>query len=360
MPRVLWWGRFDANYSRNRILRHLFAALGWSVSDFHPRLSICGDLEALWRRLPRPDLLWVPCFRQRDLSAAHRWARRLGVPLVFDPLISAYDKQVYERHKFAPVSPRAKRLHAWEQRLFQEADLLIADTAAHGDYFAQEFGPRRDRIQVIHVGAEEPLFHPAPMPEHDDGSLPEVLFYGSFIALQGPQIIVEAARLYHGPPVRWTLLGRGPLRGQCERLAKGIDHLRFEDSVPLEHLPARIHQADLLLGIFDGGLKAARVIPNKVYQSLACGRPVITRRSDAFPDDLMTSQNTGLIFVPAGDPACLAQEIALLMNYPQRLMELGNLARQTFFNWFGQAIIARQLDAVITRLVSKHCYGKQP
>jgi hypothetical protein len=139
MPSVLWWGRFDPDYSRNRILRKLLPELGWNIVDFHPRFSPLGDLEARLKRIGKPDLVWVPCFRQRDLAAASRWARRHGVPLLFDPLISAYDKQIFERKKYAPQSRQARRLHRWEQSLFKQADILLADTQPHADYFSEEF-----------------------------------------------------------------------------------------------------------------------------------------------------------------------------------------------------------------------------
>ena len=185
MNTVLWWGRFDPGYSRNRILRQLFGELGWEVRDFHPRLSAPGDLEAHLRRIPRPDLVWVPCFRQRDLAAASRWARRQGVPLVFDPLISAYDKQVDERGKITTGTARARKLLVHERALFQRADRVLADTPAHVDYFADVLGVDRTRLAVVFVGAEAALFRPGPAaPVPGDEPL-EALFFGSFVRCRG-------------------------------------------------------------------------------------------------------------------------------------------------------------------------------
>ena len=347
MPSVLWWGRFDPEYSRNRILRKLLPELGWNIVDFHPRFSPLADVEARLKRIGKPDLVWVPCFRQRDLAAASRWAKHRGVPLVFDPLISAYDKQVFERKKFPPQSRQARRLHRWERSLFQRADILIADTQAHADYFSGAFGVPPDRIKVVYVGAEESLFHPAPMPDHADGSPVEVLFYGSFIELQAPRIIVEAARVYTGPPVRWTLLGKGPLRAECVRLARGLANVHFENPVPYEALPARIHKADILLGVFDAGAKAGRVIPNKVFQSLACGRPVVTRKSTAYPPGVVDGTEAGLHWVEPGNPGDLATMVAQLAQRLPGESDLGRLASRLYLEAFSDAVIAEQVRGAL-------------
>lgn len=346
---VLWWGRFDPGYSRNRILRRLLAELGWRVVDFQPRFSALGDWQARLRRLPRPDLVWVPCFRQRDLAAASRWARPRGVPLLFDPLISAYDKQVFERGKFPPQSHRARRLHDWERSLLRRADLVLADTRAHADYFAREFGLDPGRLKVVYVGAEAPLFHPAPLPDHADGSPIEVLFYGSFIGLQAPQVIVEAARLYQGPPVLWTLLGSGPLRAECERLAIGLSNVRFEEPIAYEKLPGRIHRADILLGVFDPGAKAGRVIPNKVFQALACGRPVITRQAAAY-DGL--GEVAGILFIPPGDARALADRVAACAASRAMPGARGQQASTSFERHFAPSRIAAMLESALQHIPS--------
>lgn len=343
---MLWWGRFDPAYSRNGVLRQHLAALGWTVTDFHPRFCALGDLEAALRRLPKPAAVWVPCFRQRDLAAARRWCDRQGVPLIFDPLISAYDKQVWERAKLSAESAAARRLLAWERALFAKADLVLADTACHADFFERTLGAAKEKLRVVYVGADETLFKPEPVRA---GTGPvDVLFYGSFIPLHGAEVIVAAARLYRGPPVRWCLLGDGPSKAACQAAGAGLANVIFEDPVPYAQLPARIHRAELLLGVFGTTEKAGRVIPNKVFQALACGRAVITRTSDAYPADASASE--ALCFVTPGDPHALAEAVAELAEHREALAERGRKASWLYRTCFSPAVIQGQLSQSLKAL----------
>jgi len=342
---MLWWGRFDPDYSRNRILRQLLEEQGWQVQDFHPVISQVGDLQALLQGVERPDVVWVPCFRQRDLAAATRWAKRHKVPLIFDPLISAYDKQVDERRKLVAESRQARGLLNWERSLFAKADRVVADTPAHADYFHRTLGVPRERLTVLMVGAEEGLFRPCP--PRAPGEPIEVLFYGSFIPLQGPQVIVEAARLCNTPHVIWTLLGDGPLRAECEHLAAGVPNVRFEDWLPYEQIPERICRADILLGIFGDTPKAGRVVPNKVYQALACARPLVTRSAPAYPQELLDDPAAGISWVEAANPSGLAKSIDGLASMPDQLQDKGVLAGHTSERWFSKNRLADQLESLL-------------
>lgn len=352
MKTVLWWGRFDPEYSRNRVLRQAFEALGWGCHVFHPKLSPVANWEARWRRIPIPDLVWVPCFRQRDVLAARRWSDRHGVPLVFDPLISSYDKQVYERQKLSAGSIQARRLLQKESAIFRAASRVVADTEAHAVFFHEVLGVQRECLFVVPVGAEESLFHPAPTPAKVHPPI-EVLFYGSFLSLQGPEVIVEAARRYQGLPVRWCLLGDGPLRPACEAAAHGLGQVRFESWAPYAALPERIRRADILLGIFGDSAKASRVVPNKVFQALACGKPLVTRSSTAYPAGLQSQSNSGITWVPANDPRALAEAVARLATKPEALPAIGQSARKTYEEHFSAQVVRQSLENLLRPLAGR-------
>jgi glycosyltransferase involved in cell wall biosynthesis len=337
---MLWWGRSDPDYSRNSVVRQNLAAQGWEIRDFHPKISALGDITAALFRTPTPDVVWVPCFRQRDLAAARRWCYGKGIPLIFDPLISAYDKQVHERFKLKDTSRAARRLLNWEQKLFAKPDLVLADTTCHAEFFKNVLCVPEHKIRVVYVGADETLFSPAHCPAPRDTL--DVLFYGSFIPLHGAQTIVDAARVYKGPPVQWSLLGDGPTKPACQTAAAGLTNVLFEDRIPYKHLPARVHSADILLGVFGTTQKAGRVIPNKVFQALAAGRPVITRLSDAYPQGAFSSES--IAFVSPGDPHALAAKVAEWATHSDALAQRGHAAKILYDAEFSSSHIRRQLS----------------
>lgn len=354
---ILFWGRFGnygPDYPRNRVVIEALEGLGHRVCRFTPRLSAFGDIEAALRGLPRPDLLWVPCFRQRDLGAAHRFARRQRIPLVFDPLISSYDKQVNERQKFSADSVRGRRLLGWERQLFALPEVVVADTHGHLEYFQQTLGVPREKLVVIPVGAEEELFRYQTVQEKTAAAPLEILFFGTFIGLHGIEQIIEAIGLYQGPPVRWRLLGEGPLKASCEARVAELkrEHptldIAFEGWRPLVELPKRLAQADAFLGIFGASAKALRVIPNKVYQGLALGRPIITAATAAFPAELRAGENSGLFWCRPGEPADLAAAVGRLVGRREDLLTLGAAARATFDRYFARPMIQRAVAEALT------------
>lgn len=350
MKNVLFWGRhgnYGPDYPRNRVIESVMRELGCGVERFLPSLSLLADVEYVLKGGERPDVIWVPCFRQRDLPAAVRYGRRQRVPVVFDPLISSYDKQVNERRKFSASSLRGRRLLAQERTLFLAADRVIADTQGHADYYHEVHGVPFDRLFVIPVGAEESLFTAHPMPMRHDGEPLELVFFGTFIGLQGVDVLAEAILQYDGPPVRWRLLGDGPLREQCRQLLQGLPNVSFEPWGPLQELPGRLVTADAILGIFGSTEKARRVIPNKVYQGLALARPVITACTPAYPLSVRADELGGFLWAESGSPGSIIAAVRRLHERRQELSSIAEAARRTYDNYFSNRVIADVLGTVL-------------
>ncbi len=174
----------------------------------------------------------------------------------------------------------------------------------------------RERIRVIPVGAEEALFTPQPWPQKPAGAPLELAFFGTFIGLQGVDVLAQAILQYEGPPTHWRLIGEGPMKAECERLlaplvgAAGPSRVSFEGWGPLPELPGRLASADAILGIFGTSDKALRVIPNKVYQGLAIGRAVVTAATPGLPArscERMRAQ--GLVWARPGEPESICKAV---------------------------------------------------
>jgi glycosyltransferase involved in cell wall biosynthesis len=341
--RALFFGRHDSGYSRNLLAERLFARLGWEVCHYRPPASRMGWLTAFSAGLPKPDLVWVGAFRQPDIPSAAFWAARRGAPLVADPLISAYQKETGERRKWPETARPALRSLTREQGLLSLADVVAADTRAHADYFHTVLKVPEEKLRVLHVGAPENLFFPMPMPP--PGPPWEVLFFGSFIGLQGPEVIADAARLLADAPVRVTFLGDGPLLEAAQERARGLSSVAFEPVVPFSLLPERVAKAHVLLGVFGATPKADLVIPNKVYQALALGRPVITRTARGYEGTLAGDPAIG--WVPPADPAALAGKIRDFTAEGAALAKRGARGRELFQRFFNENILAGELEGIL-------------
>ena len=127
-------------------------------------------------------------------------------------------------------------------------------------------------------------------------------------------------------------------------------NITFESSMNIKKLVERIHKATLLLGIFSNSEKANNVIPNKVYQSLACGKTVITRYADAYPQSFY-KKNMGIFFVKPNDPMVLAQQVLEVINDKKLIKKTNNLARSTFENFYSEEKIRKQVHTLFKRLL---------
>jgi glycosyltransferase involved in cell wall biosynthesis len=277
---------------------------------------------------------------QLDAPFAAPIARRRRVPLVVDAMISLSDTLLGDRERVGKLTGAS--LGRLDRFAVRHADLLLTDTESHADYFVKEFGARRDRIGVVPVGAEPEIFAGAPQPEQAGV---RALFYGKLSPLHGLSTVLEAARQPGVPPLR--IIGGGQLKQWLDaELSRdrppGLEH---EDWVPYERLGGEIASAAICLGIFGTSEKARRVVPNKVYQAMAVGRPIITADTPGARELLTDGEDA--ILVPPGEAEPLAAAMKRLAADAELRARLGDRARRRFQEVGAPRAVARRfLDSL--------------
>ncbi len=259
---------------------------------------------------------------QPDALPAWCVARARRVPLVADMMISLADTLGGDRAMAGRLGAAA--LAGIDRATARAADLVLADTAAGADWLAARFGVPRRRVAVVPVGAEPGRFPPLPPPEGP----PTALFYGKLAPLHGVATVLAAARRPGVPPVR--LIGDGQLGGWLEgELARDRPPgLSWERWVPYEDLGAAVGRASVCLGVFGESDKAARVVPNKVWQAMAAARPVVTADTPAVREVLRDGESA--LLVPPGDADALAAALARLAADPALRERLGAAGRAVY------------------------------
>ena len=257
----------------------------------------------LARPLPPCDAVVVGYPGHADMPLARVLAR--SRPLVFNPLVSLSDTLVGDRGRFRAGSVAARALAAVDRVALRAADLVVADTEANADFLARLGDLPRSEVEVCFVGAEERVFRPGWYP--DDPFT--CLFVGKLIPLHGLETILEAARI--APELPFRLVGSGQLEALLERRSANVEWVPW---VEYELLPGELHRCGCALGIFGTSPKALRVIPNKVFQALVCGAPVVTGDTPAARELLADGESA--LLVPPGDPQALAAALRRLRDDP--------------------------------------------
>ncbi len=353
--KALYFGTYDRAAPRNTQVVSCLRAAGVEVVEQHREvwgrqnwslgLRQLGRVVRAERSLARErdrereaDVVLVGYPGHFDLPSARRVAR--GRPIVFNPLVSLHDTLVDDRRRFGPASPAARMLELVDRGAFRAADLVVADTEAHARFFRDRFGLETARVEVALVGAEEALFRPGwhpPEPFH-------VLFVGKLIPLHGLETILAAAALL--PEIPFRVVGDGQLAPLLEGRPANVEHTEWID---YPALPEAYQRAGCALGIFDTGEKAARVIPNKVFQALACARPVVTADTPAARELLTDSVDA--VLVPPGDPEALAGAVHRLAADAGLGQRLGEAGRGTYERRASETVLGERWRSLLERVV---------
>ncbi|UVT14222.1 MAG: glycosyltransferase family 4 protein [Nitrospira sp.] len=299
---------------------------------------IHGLMRAL---LARPDVVY---YRWMDSPHALVLAKLLGVPCVCEvngePVPEWLDDRTGVVHSLKRLSARLALRHC---------DRIVVLTEGLRSLLHERYDVPLERIALLPSGTDVQLFVPrdavaARLELGLSPSRPYVGFVGSFYRYQGLDALLSAMLVIKTvyPTAQLILVGDGEA---AEELKQQAARLNLEDSIawtgriPYWEVPVWISAMSVCVAPFRGD--RGETSPVKIFDYLACGRPVV---ASAIPSVVsIFTTDSGVQLVPPDEARPLADAIIALLKDSARCGVMGAQGRRFVESRFSWTAIAGQL-----------------
>jgi glycosyltransferase involved in cell wall biosynthesis len=232
---------------------------------------------------------------------------------------------------------------------------LVCVTEGLSDIFQNRYRLLSEKLEVIPNGTDPESFYP--LDKNDcrkrlgiDSSVQVVGFIGTFVPHQGLSYLIESSSLIlkELPEVNFLLVGDGPMRKKIIEMIRDLDledQFFLPGGIPSEEASFFINAMDVCVAPFTR-IRNERIglSPIKVYDYLACGKPVVA--SDIIGvGDILTKNKVG-IAVPPEDLSSLSKGIISALkdrDMADRCLREGPSIVRENFTW---QITAQRVAAV--------------
>ncbi len=367
--RICYFGTYRDYYSRNRIMISALRTRGHDVIEIHrPFFSRTAEKKNWYALAPlgaffiysalffkaifsKFDVLIVGYPGHHDIPAAALLSFVKRKPLVFDAFVNISETFVKDRKLIRKKSFSAYLLEIMEKAVLRLPEAVIYDTVENSDYAREKF--RIKSAHAVPAGFDENIFRLCEQ-KRASGTGMKVLHYSYFAPMHGVRYIVEAARiLKNNKRFTFHIIGGGQEFGYIREILEKdpIDNVKLSGFTGEEGLYREICSSDICLGVFGGGDKAEKVIPNKIYQCAASGRPVITGESRAVRR--VFGEDGGIIFCRPRSGKALADSLQELALHGSMRLEYGKKASRHVRSVFSYDLCGRETEKILESVLKK-------
>lgn len=242
---------------------------------------------------------------------------------------------------------------ALERFLYRHASFVIALSPGMARGVLSE-GVAEDKVLMVPNASDLDLFSPGPRD-------PELVaryqlgdrFVVGYAGAIGPSNAVEdnvpaaaAELLRRGrTDIVFLIAGDGKSVPELERRCAGLPNVILTGSMPKAEVPRFTRTADVLLVLFADKPILATNSPNKLFDALATGRPVIVN-SDGWTRAIVETEQVGCYF-PAGDGPALATALERLADDRALVERMGANARRLAEQCFARDRLAAKVLAAL-------------
>ena len=230
--------------------------------------------------------------------------------------------------------------------LYRRADCVMVNSPGYVQH-VRERGARR--VELIPNGADSRMFDPQGRgmrfrQEHGLGDDFVVLYAGAHGLSNDLEVVLQAASLLRGEAgFRFVLVGDGKEKPALQAAARGmgLDNVCFVPPVPKEGMSEVMAAADACLAILKPLEMYKTTYPNKVFDYMAAGRPVVLA-IDGVIRAVVEEAGAGLAVQP-GDAAGMAEAIRCLARDRGAARAMGAAGRAYIESHFDREMLAQKL-----------------
>jgi glycosyltransferase involved in cell wall biosynthesis len=279
-------------------------------------------------------------------------SRHFGVPFVFEVRDLWPDALVNVGALRNPAVIWLMRQMAY--RIYRAADHIIALSPGMEQGILQT-GIEAEKVTVIPNASDLDLFNPgldgsASRERLGLGKRFAAVYFGAMGLANGLEYAVEAAKILAARKEAGIVLvlhGSGGKRAELEALVRshGLTNVVFSDLVPDKGEVARIVAGcDVCLTIYRAA-KEQTWSPNKMFDALAAGRPVLINVGGWLGETI--EQNQCGLCLDANRPEALADALVKLSREPDLCRRMGRNARALAERQFDRSVLAGRLEEVL-------------
>lgn len=329
--------RYAANGPR-RILNWVAYSVGATVAGLRS-----GSVDVVYGSSPH---LLTPV-------AAYAVSRVRGAAFVLE-VRDLFGRVLVELGGVTESSLAFRGVRRLEHFLYRHAAAVVVMAEGSVDQLISE-GVDRTRIHYIPNGAEPSEFVASrPRTElraHYGFDRMTFVYAGAHGPANGLDLLISAAAHVRDLPVDIVLVGGGVDKERVRRLAEtaGLDNVRFLDPIPKSEIADLLTAADVGLHVLaDVDLFRRAVSPNKVFDYMAAGLPVLTN-CPGLVADLVAGSGAGI----AVDPEDLAAGIRTMAQLtPEQLRNHGDHGREWVVENQSRTAMARRLEDVLDEVAA--------
>ena len=248
-------------------------------------------------------------------------SRELNIPIVFRALDVA--------HKLVRIPFLQNHTKKLEKSVFSSADLVLTTTPQLSNY-AEEMGSNSDCIKYFPLGVNSRYFKPM---KKNNELLQElgiqtndriILFMGTLYPWAGIDHILKNFHLLQNKikQIKFVIIGGGPDFNRLKSLSNELQlnkNIIFTGFVEQKKIPEYIAITDICLSSFAINILTDSIIPTKILEYLACGKPVLSTPLKGTVE-LLPNENYGIVYSQLDD---FISSIEKLLQNKTQLDKLG-------------------------------------